>query len=45
MRSPLIPLVAVAFIVACADGVTTPLQPGEPNFYDNPPPAMGGDFW
>ncbi len=38
MRSPLIPLVAVAFIVACADGVTTPLQPGEPNFYDNPPP-------
>lgn len=39
MRSPLAPLVAVAFMVACADGVTTPLlQPGGPNFYDNPPP-------
>lgn len=39
MRSPFIPLVAMAFTVACADGVTTPLlQPGEPNFYDNPPP-------
>lgn len=47
MRSPLIPLVAVAFIVACADGVTTPLQPGEPNFYDNPPPPwaeISGDI-
>lgn len=38
MRSPFIPLVAVAFIVACADVPTTPLlQPGEPSF-DNPPP-------
>lgn len=38
MRSPFIPLLAVAFIVACADVPTTPLlQPGDPNF-DNPPP-------
>lgn len=47
MRSPFIPLVAVAFIVACADGATTPLlQPGVPNF-DNPPPPwaeVSGDI-
>lgn len=38
MRSRFIPLVGVAFIVACADGATAPLlQPGQPS-YDNPPP-------